>query len=65
MSDRIDISGDTMGLIKATAKLAQTLNKNFEDLAADCENANGQGGCLINTADGCLMLGCPLVEEDI
>jgi len=62
MSDHIPIFGDATGVLKAYAKIGQDLNREFEELAADCENANGHGGCHINTADGCLMLGCPLTK---
>jgi len=63
MSDHIKANGDTASVLKATAVVAQKLNDDFEDLSMDCENANGHGGCLINTADGCLMLNCPLARE--
>jgi hypothetical protein len=49
-----------MGLLRATVLVAQKLQQDFEELADDCENANSHGGCLINTIDGCLLLGCPL-----
>lgn len=67
MSDHIDhirASGDTASVLKATVVVAQKLNDDFEELAIDCENSNGHGGCLINTADGCLILSCPLTRED-
>jgi hypothetical protein len=60
MSDRIVCRGDSMGLLRATVLVAQKLQQDFEELADDCENANSHGGCLINTIDGCLLLGCPL-----
>ena len=64
MSDHISVSGSVTGVLQAYAKMAQGLNEEFGVLAEDCENANGSGGCLINTADGCLILGCPLTKGE-
>lgn len=63
MSDHIDCKGDNMGVLTTTVRVVQKLNDEFEELANDCENSNGHGGCLINTADGCRILGCPLGKE--
>ncbi len=63
MSDHIEVSGSTMSTLKAVAIVAQKINDDFEMFASDCDNSNGHGGCLINTADGCLMLNCPLAKE--
>jgi len=60
MNDYIPITGDATEILKAYAKMGQGLNQEFEGLADYCENSNGHGGCLINTADGCSMLNCPL-----
>jgi len=63
MSDYIKVYGDTASVLKATVVVAQMLNDDFGELSPDCENANGNGGCLINTADGCRILGCPLARR--
>ena len=63
MSDHIEASGRTADVLKITVVVAQRLAKDFEELAIDCENFNGHGGCMINTADGCTILGCPLARE--
>jgi len=62
-AEEADLSG-AMGLLKTFAHMAQNIQLEFEELADDCDNANGHGDCLINTADGCLLLGCPLAKED-
>jgi len=64
MSDHIDVSGSTADVLKATVIVVQKLANDFEELAIDCENFNGHGGCMINTADGCKILGCPLTREE-
>ncbi len=64
MTDHIKVYGDTASVLRATVIVAQKLNNDFEELSLDCENANGHGGCLINTADGCLILSCPLKKEN-
>jgi len=64
MSDHIKASGDTASVLKVVVVVAQKLNNDFEELSMDCENANGHGGCLINTADGCLILSCPLARKN-
>lgn len=57
-------SRESQDVLKAMVIVAQKINKDFETLASDCDNSNGHGGCLINTADGCLVLGCPLAKEE-
>ena len=58
-----ELDATSQGLLVTTVRIVQSLNEQFEEFAIDCKNANGHGGCLINTADGCRILGCPLGKE--
>ncbi len=57
------VTADTQELLKKTVIVGQYAADMFEELACECEHANGHGGCMINTADGCKILGCPLTRE--
>jgi hypothetical protein len=56
------ITADTQELLKKTVIIGQYSADFFEELACECKHSNGHGGCRINTADGCRMLGCPLTR---
>jgi hypothetical protein len=48
-------------LLKGYAAEAQQFNDAFEDIREMCKFDNN-GGCKINTADGCGILICPLTR---
>ena len=58
--DKIVFSQKNVNLI---ARIVQQSARVFEEMAPSCKHSNGHGGCKINTADGCLALGCPMGRE--
>ena len=58
--DKIKYPQKSINLI---ARIVQQNAETFYLMAKDCEHSNGHGGCKINTADGCLALGCPMGKK--